>query len=155
MPNADSTGVIVTGVAAFVGAAVAVILKYWADHKLMERENLRQKTESLARHLRSLATLAPMVQSTRFAPDDKYGRQSFLEHLQDARAECCGIEMYGTSRIRTRSEEVRRLLQDAEWSAVEELDEAAATRLADHAAKQADLAIVDWRSGEGRRYRAV
>lgn len=155
MPNADSTGVIVTGVAAFVGAGVAVVLKYWADHRLTERENLRRKTESLARHLRSLATLAPMVQSKRFKPDKRYGRQSFLEHLQDARAECCGIQMYGTSRIRTRSEEVLRLLQDAEWSAVETLDVAAATRLADHAAKQADLAIDDWRSGEGRRYRSV
>ena len=105
---------VITGVAAFLGAGLAVVLQYWADHRLMERENLRQKTESLARHLGSLARLVPLVRSEKFTPNEKYGSQSFLEHLQDARGDCCGIDMYGTAQERVRSKDVVLLLNRPE-----------------------------------------
>jgi hypothetical protein len=117
----------------------------------MERENLRRKTESLARHLRSLATLVPLVQSATLAPSERYGSQSFLEHLQDARGDCCGIDMYGTSQVRARSKEVVLLLKRPEWSSLEKTCEKTSTELADEAEGHALGAIEDWRSGEGPR----
>ena len=142
---------VITGAAAFLGAGLAVTLKYWADHRLMERENLRRKTESLARHLTSLATLVPLVQSVTLAPEDIYGSQSLLEHLQDARGDCCGIDMYGTSQVRALSKMVVLLLKRPEWHSLENTCEKTLTELAAQAEEYAVAAMEAWRSGEQPR----
>ena len=108
---ADLTTVLVTGGSAFFGAAGAAGLKYAFDRRTYDRDNRRRKTEGAIRHLQALAMLIEPVKAG-LALCHPYGRQSYNEHLQDARAECGGLSLYGGLSVRKLAPTILKKLQE-------------------------------------------
>lgn len=146
---ADLATALVSG--AFVGAAGAARFKYAFDRRAYDRDNLRRKTESAIRHLRALAVLIDPVQAGQLAPEAAYARQSYLEHLEDARAECAGLDMYGTRRVRSQAGTVLASLSKPVISNPCGItDPAEANKVAEELRQAAKRLTEDWRSDERR-----
>lgn len=148
----DLTTPLVSGAFAFVGAACAAGLKYNFDRRSYDRDNNRRKTESAIRHLRALSILFEPVCSGQPTTQGQPGRESYFEHLEAARGDCAGLEMYGTRRLRRRAGAVLGILREPHVNNPSECkDPAIPTLLSAQLLAESEQLTRDWRVDQRRR----